>query len=198
MKIMNFKDKIIYYPLFILFLLCITSFLVSCGPLKPKKVDLRKIPGNAKEKRLKNIKEGKGFTAMGAVKGRLGGGGTGTFDFATSNEMWRATLNLLDFTPLDNVDYSGGIIVTDWFKEKDNQDAIKITVRFLSNEIRADGIKVIIHKKICKEVGNCKVIVVKSILGQEIKLAILRNAAILKENEREKNPDYVPSGKVNN
>ena len=195
MKINNFKDKIIYYPLLVLFLLGITSFLVSCNALKPKKVDLREIPGNAKEKRLKNIKEGKGFTVMGAVKGRKGG--MGAFAFATSNEMWRATVSLLDFTPLHNVDYSGGIIVTDWFKEKDDQDSIKITVRFLSNEIRADGLKVIIHKKICKEVNNCNVIILKTTLAQEIKLAILKNAAIIKENERETNPDYVPSGKEN-
>ncbi len=195
MKINNFKAKIIYYPLLVLFLLGIASFLVSCNALKPRKVDLRETPGNAKEKRLKNIKEGKGFTVMGAVKGRKGG--MGAFDFATSNEMWRATLSLLDFTPLHNVDYSGGIIVTDWFKEKDDQDPIKITVRFLSNEIRADGLKVIIHKKICKEVNNCNVKILKTTLAQEIKLAILKNAAIIKDNERETNPDYVPSGKVN-
>ncbi len=193
MNIKKFKDNILYYPLFIIFLLSLTSFLVSCNALKPKKVDLRKIPGNAKEKRLKNIKEGKGFTVMGAVRNR--GTGSGSFDFASSNEMWRATLELLDFTPLHNVDYSGGIIVTDWFSEKEDQNSIKITVRFLSNEIRADGIKVVIHKKNCKTIDNCTIKKIQSTLSQEIKLAILRKAAILKENEREKNPGYVPSGK---
>ena len=187
-------NKIIHFLIYFIFLASITFALVSCGPFKPKKVDLRKIPGDPKDKRLKNIKEGRGFAVMGAVKKRRG---TGTFDFATSNEMWRASLELLDFTPLHNVDYSGGIIITDWFRERDDQDPIKITIRFLSNEIRADGIKVIIHKKICKEkqIDNCKIIKIESTLSQEIKLAILKKAAITHENERMKNPDYVPSGK---
>ena len=188
-------DKIIHFLIYFIFLVSITSALVSCGPFKPKKVDLRKIPGDPKDKRLKNIKEGRGFTAMGAIKNR--GKGSGSFDFATSNEMWRASLELLDFTPLHNVDYSGGIIITDWFSERDDQDPIKITIRFLSNEIRADGIIVTIHKKICKEkqFNNCKITKIESTLSQEIKLAILKKAAIIHENERLKNPDYVPTGK---
>ena len=187
-------DKIIHFLIYFIFLVSITSALVSCGPFKPKKVDLRKIPGDPKDKRLRNIKEGRGFTVMGAIKKRRG---SGTFDFATSNEMWRASLELLDFTPLHNVDYSGGIIITDWFSEREDQDPIKITIRFLSNEIRADGIKVTIHKKICKEkqIDNCKIIKIESTLSQEIKLAILKKAAIIHENERMKNPDYVPTGK---
>ena len=188
-------DKIIHFLIYFIFLASITSALVSCGPFKPKKVDLRKIPGDPKDKRLKNIKEGRGFTAMGALKNR--GKGSGSFDFATSNEMWRASLELLDFTPLHNVDYSGGIIITDWFSERDDQDPIKITIRFLSNEIRADGIIVTIHKKICKEkqFDNCRITKIESTLSQEIKLAILKKAAIIYENERLKNPDYVPTGK---
>ena len=188
-------DKIIHFLIYFIFLASITSALVSCGPFKPKKVDLRKIPGDPKDKRLKNIKEGRGFTAMGAIKNR--GKGSGSFDFATSNEMWRASLELLDFTPLHNVDYSGGIIITDWFSERDDQDPIKITIRFLSNEIRADGIIVTIHKKICKEkqFDNCKIIKIESTLSQEIKLAILKKAAIIYQNEVIKNPDYVPVGK---
>jgi hypothetical protein len=97
--------------------------------------------------------------------------------------MWRATLDLLDFTPLSNVDYSGGVIITDWFSESGDQDPIKITVRFLSNEIRADGLKVTIHKKICKKIDDCKIVKIDSTLGQEIKLAILKKAAIMKKIE---------------
>jgi len=182
MKITNFKDKILYYPIITLFLLSLASTIVSCGPLKPKYTDLRKIPGDPKLKREKNIKEGRGFRAMGMLEKK----GSGNFQFASSNEMWRATLDLLDFTPLSNVDYSGGVIITDWFSENSDQDPIKITVRFLSNEIRADGLKVIIHKKICKKINDCKVIKVDSTLGQEIKLAILKKAATM---EKLENPD---------
>ena len=188
-------DKIIHFLIYFIFLVSITSALVSCGPFKPKKVDLRKIPGDPKDKRLKNIKEGRGFSVMGVINKRSKG--SGAFEFASSNEMWRASLELLDFTPLHNVDYSGGIIITDWFSEREDQDPIKITIRFLSNEIRADGIKVIIHKKICKEkqFDNCKIIKIESTLSQEIKLAILKKAAIMHENEKIMNPDYIPAGK---
>ena len=114
MKISNFKVKILYYPLYIIFLLSLISFfLVSCGPFKPKKVDLRKIPGDPKLKREKNIREGRGFRVMGLIDGKKN---SGNFQFSSSNEMWRATLDLLDFTPLSNVDYSGGIIITDDFQ----------------------------------------------------------------------------------
>ena len=178
------------FPIFFI----LTLFLNGCGIYK--RSDVKDNPVSVEERVRKNIEEGKGIKF-----GNLGSAASGgTFDFASSNEMWRASIEILDFVSFTNASYSGGIIITDWFSsgKADNNKEIKITVRFLSNEIRADGIKVIVHKKICKEVGNCRIIVVKSTLGQEIKLAILRNAAILKENEREKNPDYVPSGKVNN
>ena len=181
MRITNFKAKILYYPVITLFLLSFVSMIVSCGPLKPKYTDLRKIPGGPKEKREKNIREGRGFRAMGMFEK---GKGSGNFQFASSNEMWRATLDLLDFTPLHNVDYSGGVIITDWFSESSDQDPIKITIRFLSNEIRADGLKVIIHKKICKTINDCKIVKIDSTLGQEIKLAILKKAATIKESEK--------------
>jgi len=182
MNTFNFKAKILYYSVITLFLLSLTSMIVSCGPFKPKYTDLRKIPGNPKDKREKNIREGRGFRAMGMLEKK----GSGSFEFASSNEMWRATLELLDFTPLSNVDYSGGVIITDWFSESSAQDPIKITVRFLSNEIRADGLKIIIHKKICKKINDCKIVKIDSILGQEIKLAILKKAATMNKIE---NPD---------
>jgi hypothetical protein len=181
MKITNFKAKILYYPVITLFLLSLASIIVSCGPLKPKYTDLRKIPGDPKGKRERNIREGRGFRLMGVIDNK----NSGNFQFSSSNEMWRATLDLLDFTPLSNVDYSGGIIITDWFSESSDQRPIKITIRFLSNEVRADGLKVIIHKKICKKIDNddCKIVKIDSTLGQEIKLAILKKAAIMKKNE---------------
>ena len=193
MKITNFKAKILNYTVITLFLLSLASLIVSCGPLKPKYTDLRKIPGNPKDKREKNIREGRGFRAMGMLEKK----GSGSFEFASSNEMWRATLDLLDFTPLSNVDYSGGIIITDWFSESSDQDPIKISVRFLSTEIRADGLKVIIYKKICKvnDKNNCTTIKDDTSLGQEIKLAILKKAATIKSSEiSEGQKNYTQAG----
>jgi hypothetical protein len=185
MKISNFNSKFQYKSInIILFLILIVFLVVSCGPLKPKKTDLRKIPGDPKLKREKNIREGRGFRAMGMLENR---GGSGNFLFASSNEMWRASLELLEFTPLSNVDYSGGVIITEWYSENSDQNSIKISIRFLSNEIRADGLKVIIYNKICKkeERENCKIVQDNTTLGQEIKLAILKKAAVIKESEKE-------------
>ena len=193
MKINNFKSKFLPKSINSLLLVIFISFLlVSCGPLKPKKTDLRKIPGDPKLKREKNIREGRGFRAMGMLENR---GGSGNFLFASSNEMWRASLDLLEFTPLSNVDYSGGIIITEWFSENSDQNSIKISIRFLSNEIRADGLKVIIYNKICKKENrdDCKTTQDTTTLGQEIKLAILKKAAIIKEFEKEE-IDYSETG----
>ena len=140
MTILNLIRK----RIFILFTGIAILFLFnSCGMYKP--VDARKVSPNADERVRKNLEEGKGFTLMG------GGKGSGTnYEFASSNPMWRATLEILDFLPLSNVNYSGGIIITDWYNEgATGNESIKITVRFLTNQIRADGLKIIVHKKKC-------------------------------------------------
>ena len=154
----------------------------NCGIYKP--ADARKIDPNVNERVKKNIEEGRGFRVMGGKKNQ-----SGTFEFASSNAMWRASLDLLDFTPLSNVDYSGGIIITDWFADENSSvdESLKLTVKFLSNEIRADGINVIIHKKTCEKKNKCIIKKIDSTLAGEIKLAILREAAILSQQDIEKN-----------
>ena len=159
----------------------IFSFLSSCGIWDP--ADARKVSPNAQERVKKNLEEGKGISF-----GKLmdGGGGT-TYQFASSNPMWRATLEILDFLPLANVDYSGGIITTDWYNEGTSLDeSIKITVRFLTNEIRSDGLKIIVHKKRCNVQQNCKITKISSTLEHELQVAILKKA-ILFEREYNKN-----------
>ena len=161
--------KSFYKKILAVFLLCIFS-LNSCGIYK--KSDARKNPTNANDRIKKNIEEGKGFRL-----GSIGKKSSGDFQFATSNPLWRATLDKLDFAPLSNVDYAGGIIVTDWFGENSSNDQIKITIRFLTNEIRSDAISVLIHKKICDSQNNCKVNKIENSLNNEIKFAILKKAA---------------------
>ena len=156
--------------------------VVQCGIYK--KTDARKIPTNAKERAKKNIAEGKKIKF-----GQLGSKGSGNFEFATSNEMWRATVEILDFMPLTNVDYGGGVIITDWYNENNQNDSIKIMVQFLSNEIRADGLKVIVYDRKCNNNNliNCSTSVDNSnSVGQELKLAILKKAAEMKLKANEK------------
>ena len=159
----------------------IFSFLYSCGIYKP--VDARKVSPNAKERVKKNLEEGKGISLKG-----LATGGKGTnYQFASSNPMWRATLEILDFLPLSNVDYSGGIVTTDWYNEGTSLDeSIKITVRFLTNEIRSDGIRIIVHKKRCNVEQACKISKITSAIEQELQVAILKKAVIY-EREYNKN-----------
>ena len=162
----------------------ISLFLLSCNTLKPKKVDTRNTPINAQERAKKNIKEGKG-TSLKDIVGMRGGT---NYEFSTSNPMWRASLEILDFLPLSTVDYSGGMIITDWYSENNSNDSIKITVRFLNNEIRSDSLKIIIHKKDCSSNNNCKVTLLNnSTIASEILTTIVKKAAeIEKSSKKEK------------
>ena len=173
MKYLNHIQKNIFY------ISAAIAFLISlnsCGIWDP--ADARKVPPGADERVKKNLEEGRGITLMGGIKG---GKGT-TYQFASSNPMWRATLEILDFLPLANVDYSGGIITTDWYNEGTSSDeSIKITVRFLTNEIRADGLKIIVHKKKCNIQQKCTVRKITSALEKEIQVAILKKAVIFEK-----------------
>ena len=169
MNILNYISK---KGLLIFAGLIILIFSNSCGIYK--KVDARKVSPSSQERVKKNLEEGKGFTMQSLIGG---GGGSTTYQFATSNPMWRATLEILDFLPLANVDYSGGIVTTDWYNEGTASDeSIKITVRFLTNEIRSDGIRIIIHKKRCTIQQKCSVKKISSALEQELRVAILKKA----------------------
>tara|TARA_Y100000590_G_C15659062_1_gene991834 strand:+ start:684 stop:1277 length:594 start_codon:yes stop_codon:yes gene_type:complete len=158
-------------------------FLNSCGIYK--RSDVKDNPTDVNERVRRNIEEGKGIR-FGNLGSAAGGG---VFDFASSNEMWRASIEILDFVSFTNASYSGGILITDWFsnsKESNNKE-IKITVRFLSNEIRAEGIDVTIHERICDESKiNCRIIKKKSKLESEIKLAILKKAARIQDEDTKK------------
>ena len=169
-------NYIIKRILFFLSAITILSFLYSCGIYAPS--DARKVSPNSKERVKKNLEEGRGLS----LKKMMDGGGATSYQFASSNPMWRATLEILDFLPLANVDYSGGFISTDWYNEGTASDeSIKITVRFLTNEIRSDGIKIIVHKKRCNIQQKCTIKKITSSLEQELQVAILKKAVIFEK-----------------
>tara|TARA_B100001123_G_C15215077_1_gene988880 strand:+ start:477 stop:1049 length:573 start_codon:yes stop_codon:yes gene_type:complete len=182
----NFRNKIALTLATALFL----ALLNSCGIWDP--ADARKVPPNVDERVKKNLEEGRGITIMGGIDNARGGGKT-NYQFASSNPMWRATLEILDFLPLANVDYSGGIITTDWYNEGTGTDeSIKITVRFLTNEIRADGLKIIVHKKKCNNQQKCTVKKITSALEREIQVAILKKAVLFEKEDLRKNKKKRP------
>ena len=164
---------------FTIILITTAIILTSCGIYK--RADVKDVPVNVNERVRQNIEEGRGI--------RFGKGNSqgGTFDFASSNELWRASIDILDFVPFTNASYSGGIIITDWFsgksKVKDQKRHLKITVRFLTNEIRADALTVTIYEKLCNlnSTNDCNTNKISSNLENEIKLAILKKAAILEK-----------------
>ena len=154
-------------------ILCLI-ILTGCDALKYKKVDAKDFPADPKLRTKKNMEEGRGFRIMGGNNS----GGT-TYSFATSNPLWRATLDSLDFMPLVSANYSGGIVVTDWYSENSTpQESIKISVRFLTNEIRSDALDVnIFYKECSKDLTNCKVSQRDNELVSEITLSILKKAS---------------------
>ncbi len=161
-------------------LLIATAFiLTSCGIYK--RSDVKDNPVNVDARVRKNIEEGRGIRfGKGSYQG-------GVFDFASSNELWRASIDILDFVPFTNVSYSGGIIITDWFsgnsKVENEKRELKITVRFLTNEIRSDALGITIYERLCKinSIYDCNTNKITSNLANEIKLAILKKAAILEK-----------------
>ena len=169
----------------LLILISMLIFTSSCGIYKYS--DARKNPVNANERVKKNMEEGRGFR-LGSLNKK-----GGDFLFSSANPMWRATMEKLSFAPLGVVDYGGGIIVTDWFSEEGSDEEIKIAVRFLTNEIRSDALKIIIHKKQCLSYDNCKVTNIENSTNNEIKFAILKKAAELEKLDlaktKEKNSD---------
>jgi hypothetical protein len=164
------------FRVYILILILI-PILNSCSARSGKiwdPADARKVDPNADVRARQAIEEGRAPSLSGIYRGKNKGGAA---VFASENAMWRATLEILDFLPLANVDYSGGLIITDWYGDDTTiNESIKITVRFLTNEIRADGLIIIVHKKICNKQGICRVKKISSKLEKEIKDAILTQA----------------------
>ena len=142
-------------------------------------------PVKGTDRARKNIEQGKGVSIGNAIGKR---GGT-TYEFSTSNPMWRASLEILDFLPMNTVDYSGGMIISDWYTGEGSNDnsSIKISIRFMSNEVRSDSLKIIVHKKKCLQNNNCKVSLVEnSTISQELRVAILKKAALLEKDFKKK------------
>ena len=151
-------------------------FLNSCGIYRP--VSAKDYPPDPSLRVKKNIEEGRGFRLMGGDKKG------GTFDFASSNELWRASLDTIDFMPLASANYSGGIIITDWYSDDSSgKESLKITIRFLTNEIRSDALDVKVFKKDCGVNQNCAMYQEDGDIIVEIKKSILKKAALYKKNK---------------
>ena len=173
---------------FSLFLIVFPLILLSCkgpdGKFKLPCSDARKFPADPAKRVEQNLKEGRGFKINDAFNSPKGG----VFDFASSNELWRASLDTIDFMPLVSVNYSGGIIVTDWYAADQSLsgESVKISIRFLTNEIRADALEIKVFNKKCNNVSNCIVKELNNELAPELKKQILKKATLYKQQSAEK------------
>ena len=171
-----------------LFILVISTFILSCkgpdGKFKIPGSDARKFPADPKLRVKKNLEEGRGFKLNNVFDGPKGG----VFDFASSNELWRASLDTIDFMPLLSVNYSGGIIVTDWYSsgESLSGESVKISIRFLTNEIRSDALDIKVFNRKCNNVSNCIINQVNDELAPELTKQILKKATLYKQEAKEK------------
>ena len=175
----------------ILFFCLLTSFfLSSCSGIQKaaKKIpggDASKVPADPAERVKKNLEDGRGFRIMDLADKKPKGG---VFDFASSNELWRASLDVIDFMPLSSVNYSGGIIISDWYSsEQNSNESIKVSIRFLTNEIRSDALDIkVFNRKCLKSLINCKITSSEGVVVKELKKEILKKASIYKKENKEK------------
>ena len=166
----------------ILFIFISSLFLNACNGKLPG-ADARKYPADPKKRVAQNVAEGRGFRLMDTM-GRNNGG---VFEFASSNELWRASLDTIDFMPLASVNYSGGIIITDWYStDQTSNESIKISIRFLTNEIRSDSLDIKVFNKKCLTQLNCTISEKTGNLIPELKGKILKTAAIYEKEKKEK------------
>ena len=170
----------------IIFILILSSILLnSCGGKIPG-ADARKYPDDPKKRVQKNIEEGRSFKT-GNLMDFGKSGKSGVFEFASSNELWRASLDIIDFMPLTSVNYSGGIIVTDWYStDQSSNESIKISIRFLSNEIRSDALDIKVFNKKCLTQTNCVISEKSGNITIELKQKILKTAAIYEKEKKDK------------
>ncbi len=169
----------------ILILLSILILLTQtgCEALKPKKVSAKDFPPDPRKRVEKNINEGRGFRVMG-------GSEKGTnYEFASANPLWRATLDTLDFMPLASANYSGGIVITDWYSENNSpNESVKISVRFLTNEIRSDALDINVYLKKCSDnLNNCSISKNNNDLVADLNLSILKKATKYQKDIIDKN-----------
>ena len=158
------------------------TILSSCGGKLPG-ADARKVSTNPTDRVKKNLEEGRGFRLMDKV----GTGSSGNFEFASSNPLWRASLDIIDFMPLSSVNYSGGILVTDWYSTESGDDSIKISIRFLSNEIRSDALDIKVFSRSCKTQSNCIISEKPGNLVLELNSKILKTAAVYVKQQKDAN-----------
>jgi hypothetical protein len=163
-----------------IFLILLTFSCAKIDPITGEKIIIEPDP----------VKKARDAAARsGGLLGDIGGqkNSNQTVNFGNSNVLWRATLKSLDFLPLISSDYSGGILIYDWYSENNNsKEQIKISIQFLSNELRSDSIKITAHKRICENIDKCSNLIIDQKFADTVKENIITVARSLKIEEAKK------------
>ena len=194
---MKIKVNSLFFNMKIKFLFLVLSVVILTSCKGVPGADARKVSYDPKERVKKNLEEGRGFRlgdSFGEKKG------SGNFEFASANELWRASLDTIDFMPIATANYSGGILITDWYSDdQDSDESIKISIRFLTNEIRSDALDIKIFYKKCENIVNCKITEQEGNLRTELNKEILKKATIYQKQNKDKNfKPYVGSNSIDN
>ena len=178
-KLLKNKNFILFFLIFFTLSSCAKEGFFKTG-------DARKNPPDPELRVKKNLEEGKGFRLSNSMG--FGGNKGTNFEFATSNGVWRASLDVIDFMPLSSVNYSGGVIISDWYSsEQASNESIKVSIRFLTNEIRSDALDIKIFNRQCtNNFMNCNISEISGNLVTELKKEIIKKAAIYKKQKEEK------------
>ena len=106
-------------------------------------------------------------------KGATGGGG----GIGVNKYIWKATLDTLAFMPLVSADPFGGVVITDWHSESEkSKEKFKIVAYIIGKELRVDGIKIAVFKKIKNDNGDWVDKKSSKVLQNKVEDAILTRA----------------------
>ncbi len=127
-----------------------SALLASCGTdLSPKPG--QEVPIGRDEARKYGFGKlmGDDFLLFGGPKKK----GSNAQSASVNRYLWHASLEVVSFMPLQSVDASGGVIVTDWYSAPQNpHERIKVTVYITDGALRADALRVHMFKQVRK--GN--------------------------------------------
>ena len=165
-------------------LLILPFLLVSCAKDENAQEDTVLKKKRFEPNMEKRIKEEAAQKSIFSMIGK----GSGNYEFATSNVLWRATLKTIDFIPLQSANYSGGLVITDWYSNSlTSKESIKIEVRFYSSELSSNSFEVKSYKKICSGENRCQTKKGDPAFNSEIKNRILTEARKISLSETKKN-----------
>ena len=161
-----------------------TLILSSCSSIKTdtKRSDINDIiylPNQQTERELAESKDGSFLSDIfGNNKGR--NSNSKEIQISVNPHLWKASLEILSSTmPLASVDSNSGIIITDWYSlKKNNNERVKITVLVESLDLRADGVKVSIFKQ-TKNANTWNATRVNPKIVANLERKIIRQASLL-------------------